>query len=134
MQGWGKQEFPKKPVVQLQQPHIPHVKIQVTLVGTEARLALWETCSLNATPPQPQNPAITLAPKKKGTWRFCVDFRQLNQVTCSALLPYRNVKDKLSLLAQAIILTSLDFKNGYWQAPVKLEDRKKTAFIAPGGR
>lgn len=80
------------------------------------------------------NSAITLAPKKDGTWRFCVDFRPINKVTQSAPPPYIQVKGALSALGNAKIMTSLDLRSGYWQIEVAPEDRHKTAFTAPDGR
>lgn len=79
------------------------------------------------------NSQITLAPKKDGTWRFCVDLRPLNLITKPAAPPYISVKTALNMLGNAKVMTSLDLRSGYWQIPVKPEHRHKTAFTAPDG-
>jgi len=60
--------------------------------------------------------------------RFCVDFRQLNKITKSVAYPLPLIDDILVLLGKSKYFTSLDLISGYWQIPIKLEDREKTAF------
>lgn len=80
------------------------------------------------------NSCITLAPKKTGEWRFCVDFRPLNSVTIDLPPPLLNLKDTLSTLGPATVFSALDMKSGYWQIPIRAQDREKTAFTTPDGR
>ena len=40
--------------------------------------------------------------KKDGSWRFCVDYKQLNKLTIKDRLPNRLVKELLDELVQAV--------------------------------
>ena len=52
-------------------------------------------------------------PKKDGTWRFCVDFRNLNAVTVrdSFLLP--RIDDLLHKIGQAKVFSKMDIQSGF---------------------
>ena len=71
--------------------------------------------------------------KKDGTNRLCVDFRKLNRVTVFDNEPMANAEDIYAKLKDDQYLTKLDLAKGYWQIPVKVEDREKTAFVTPDG-
>ena len=75
---------------------------------------------------------VVLVKKKNGSWRFCVDYRRLNAVTKKDVYPLPRIDDALSRL-QGTIFSSLDLQSGYWQVPIRPEDREKTAFITPDG-
>ncbi|CAF4640479.1 unnamed protein product, partial [Rotaria magnacalcarata] len=72
---------------------------------------------------------VTLQPKKDGSLRFCVDFRQLNSVTVRDVYPIPRIDDTLDQLQAAKYFTSLDLKSGFWQIELDDESRPKTAFI-----
>ncbi|CAF4471434.1 unnamed protein product, partial [Rotaria magnacalcarata] len=76
---------------------------------------------------------VTLQPKKDGSLRFCVDFRQLNSVTVRDVYPIPRIDDTLDQLQAAKYFTSLDLKSGFWQIELDDESRPKTAFITHAG-
>ncbi|MGL5209396.1 reverse transcriptase domain-containing protein [Cetobacterium sp.] len=76
---------------------------------------------------------IVLVRKKNGSWRFCVDYRRLNQVTKRDAFPLPRVEDSLTSLTQAAWYSTLDLASGYWQVQVDERDREKTAFTTPFG-
>ncbi len=76
---------------------------------------------------------VTLAPKKDGTLRFCVDYRRLNAVTKKDKYPIPNIQDIFDSLGQNECFTTLDLKSGYWQIPLAECDREKTAFVCHRG-
>ncbi len=76
----------------------------------------------------PWSSPIVLAPKKDGNYRFCVDFRRLNSVTKKDAQPMPRIDDILDQLGGARCFSTLDLASGYWQVPLREEDREKTAF------
>ncbi|XP_063243867.1 uncharacterized protein LOC134543044 [Bacillus rossius redtenbacheri] len=82
----------------------------------------------------PFNACIVLAPKRDGTLRFCTDFRPLNAVTISAPPQQISIETAVSGLGRARVFSTLYLKSGYWQVPIKHQDREKTAFTVPDGR
>ena len=76
---------------------------------------------------------MVLVPKKDGTLRFCVDYRQLNSITTKDAYPLPRIDETLETLAGSVWFTTLDLISGYWQVEVKPEDREKTAFCTKDG-
>ena len=76
---------------------------------------------------------VTLQPKRDGSLRFCVDFRQLNSFTVRDVYPIPRIDDTLDQLRTAKYFTSMDLKSGFWQITLDDESRPKTAFITHAG-
>ena len=76
---------------------------------------------------------IVVVKKKDNSIRLCVDYRRLNAGTEIDAYPMPRVDDILDQLGQAQYISTLDLAKGYWQVPVAVEDRPKTAFITPRG-
>jgi hypothetical protein len=76
---------------------------------------------------------VVLAKKKDGTWRFCVDYRELNKVTIPDKFPLPRIHDLLDRLGGNSFFSCWDLASGFYQIPVAEEDRAKTAFSTPEG-
>jgi transposase InsO family protein len=76
---------------------------------------------------------IILVKKKNGQYRFCIDFRKLNELTRKDAYPLPRIDEILDALGGAKIFTTLDLANGYWQIPLEEEAKCKTAFITHRG-
>lgn len=76
---------------------------------------------------------VVLVRKKNNEWRFCVDYRKLNELVKDDPYPLPLIQDILSYLNGCQWFTTLDMNAGYWQIPIKEEDQAKTAFITPDG-
>ena len=76
---------------------------------------------------------IVLVKKKDGTMRMCIDYRRLNAVTQVEAYPMPRIDDIIDRLGKARYITTLDLTKGYWQMPVAVRDRPKTAFVTPRG-
>jgi hypothetical protein len=75
---------------------------------------------------------IVLVAKPDGSTRFCVDYRRLN-VTVQDSYPLPRMDECIESLGDAKIFTTLDCNSGYWQIPVRPEDREKTTFTSHEG-
>lgn len=81
----------------------------------------------------PWSSPICLVKKKDDTYRFCVDYRQLNAVTRKDAYPLPLISSILDRLRDAKYLSSLDIKSAYWQVPISESSRDLTAFTVPNG-
>eukprot|EP00835_Amoeboradix_gromovi_P006924 NODE_945_length_2856_cov_0.287631.p2 type:complete len:160 gc:universal NODE_945_length_2856_cov_0.287631:1722-2201(+) len=76
---------------------------------------------------------VVLVPMPDKSWRFCVDYRKLNQHTKSDKFPLPNIDECLSRMKGAKYFEKLDLAAGYWQIPMHEADVEKTAFVTPLG-
>ena len=66
--------------------------------------------------------------KKDGTWRFAIDFRQLNFITIRDMKPMPRIEDLISFVSDATHFVLLDLRSGFWQIPLRPDQRHLTAF------
>ena len=76
---------------------------------------------------------IVLAKKKDGSYRFCVDFRRVNDVTKKDVHPIPRIDDALDSLTGTKLFSVLDLASGYWQVELDPADKDRTAFATSFG-
>jgi len=76
---------------------------------------------------------IVLAKKKDGTYRCCIDFRQLNNLTKKDAYPLPRTDACFDALSGSCIFSTFDLRSGYHQVAMNEEDSEKTAFITRRG-
>ena len=78
---------------------------------------------------------IVMAPKKaadgRKKWRFCCDFRLLNEHTVSDKYPMPGLENQLDI-GKAKFFTKMDLASAFWQIPIAPEDQDKTTFHFEG--
>ena len=71
--------------------------------------------------------------KPDGSVRYCIDFRKLNAKTVFDAEPVPNQEVILNRMCGDNFISRLDLTKGFWQVPIKEEDRKYTAFSTDQG-
>ena len=75
----------------------------------------------------PYSSPILLVPKLDGSYRFCADFRALDDETITEIFPLPSVRECLDSLQGSTMFTTLDLYSSYWQIPIAKGSRHKIA-------
>lgn len=67
--------------------------------------------------------------KKDENLPFCVEKRKINTVNVKYLYPIPKTNECIWLLGAALILSTIETFNGYWQFDITNEDRHKTYLV-----
>ncbi len=78
---------------------------------------------------------VHLTPKPNGAWRFCIDYRGLNDCSEAMGWPIPNVSRMLQRLGdkRAKFFAVMDLTSGYYQAPLSKASQSATAFLTDIG-
>ena len=76
---------------------------------------------------------VVLVKKSDGSLRFCIDYRQLNNLTVKDSYPLPRIDTCFDALGDAKFFSTLDLRQGYWQVENDPETADKTTFITRKG-
>ena len=75
---------------------------------------------------------IVMIKKPNGTYRFCLDFRKLNDVSKKDAYPLPYMNSILDKLRAARYISTIDLSQAYFQIPLEKNSKEYTAFTVPG--
>ena len=76
----------------------------------------------------PWGAPVLFVKKKDGTFRLCVDYRELNRATVKNKYPLLRIDDLFDQLRGASVFSKIDLRSGYHQLNISPKDIPKTAF------
>nr|GFA25286.1 putative reverse transcriptase domain-containing protein [Tanacetum cinerariifolium] len=76
----------------------------------------------------PWGAPVLFVKKKDGSFRMCIDYRELNKLTVKNRYPLPRIDDLFDQLQGSSIYSKIDLRSGYHQVRVREEDIPKTAF------
>ncbi|GKE31372.1 putative reverse transcriptase domain-containing protein [Tanacetum coccineum] len=76
----------------------------------------------------PWGALVLFVKKKDGSFRMCIDYRELNKLTIKNRYPLPRIDDLFDQLQGSRYFLKIDIRSGYHQLRVRKEDIPKTAF------
>ncbi|GJU41094.1 putative reverse transcriptase domain-containing protein [Tanacetum coccineum] len=76
----------------------------------------------------PWGSPVLFVKKKDGSFRMCIDYRELNKLTVKNRYPLPRIDDLFDQLQGSSVYSKIDLRSGYHQLRVREEDIPKTAF------
>ncbi|GKA57038.1 putative reverse transcriptase domain-containing protein [Tanacetum coccineum] len=76
----------------------------------------------------PWGAPVLFIKKKDGSFRMCIDYRELNKLTVKNHDPLPRIDDLFDQLQGSSVYSKIDLRSGYHQLRVREEDIPKTAF------
>ncbi|GKA20970.1 putative reverse transcriptase domain-containing protein [Tanacetum coccineum] len=76
----------------------------------------------------PWGAPILFVKKKDGSFRMCINYRELNKLTVKNRYPLLRIDDLFDQLQGSRVYSKIDLRSGYHQLRVRKEDVLKTAF------
>lgn len=116
--------------VPIKQRHYPRNPAMQKVIDDEVDRMLQEGIIEHSK--SPWSSPIVLVKKSSGRFRFCIDFRKVNEVSEKDAYPLPQINSILDKLRDARYITTLDLAQGYWQVPLEKESKQVTAFTVPG--
>ncbi|GKF28236.1 putative reverse transcriptase domain-containing protein, partial [Tanacetum coccineum] len=81
----------------------------------------------------PWGALVLFVKKKDGSFRMCIDYRELNKLTIKNCYPLPKIDVLFDQLQGSSVYSKIDLRSGYHQLRVRDEDIPKTAFITRYG-
>jgi hypothetical protein len=80
------------------------------------------------------NAPTVLVKKPDGSWRFCIDYRHLNEDFDLLSSPIPKVDEAIQSLGNRSFFSTLDLTSGFFQVELDEESKDITAFSTPIGQ
>nr|GEV10132.1 putative reverse transcriptase domain-containing protein [Tanacetum cinerariifolium] len=76
----------------------------------------------------PWGASVLIVKKKDGSFRICIDYRELNKLTVKNSYPLPRIDNLFDQLQGSSVYSKIDLRSGYHQLRVREQDVPKTAF------
>ncbi|GKE97306.1 putative reverse transcriptase domain-containing protein, partial [Tanacetum coccineum] len=76
----------------------------------------------------PWGASVLFVKKKDGSFRMCIDYRELNKLTIKNRYPLPRIDDLFDQLQGSSVYSKINLRSGYHQLRVRDEDIPKTTF------
>nr|GEV63997.1 putative reverse transcriptase domain-containing protein [Tanacetum cinerariifolium] len=76
----------------------------------------------------PWGASVLFIKKKDGSFRMCIDYRELNKLTVKNRYPLPQIDDLFDQLQRSSVYSKIDLRSGYHQLRVQEQDVPKTTF------
>jgi hypothetical protein len=102
----------------------------LTLELQELKMKLKELLDLGLKCPSvsPWGAPVIFIQKKDGSWRLCIDYRQLKKATIKNQYLLPRIDDFFDQMKDAKVFSKIDLRSGYHQLRIKEDDIPKAAF------
>ena len=70
-----------------------------------------------------------MVPKKDGSWKYVIDYRNINKITIQEFWPITRTNKAIDALNSAKYITKIDCTSGYWQISLHKDSKRMTVFI-----
>ncbi|GKA37369.1 reverse transcriptase domain-containing protein, partial [Tanacetum coccineum] len=109
-------------------PSTRQVEFQIDLVPGAAPVATGHLIDWHLPVSSPWGAPVLFVKKKDGSFRMCIDYRELNKLTVKNRYPLPRIDDLFDQLQGSSVYSKIDLRSGYHQLRVREEDIPKTAF------
>ncbi|GJU55311.1 putative reverse transcriptase domain-containing protein [Tanacetum coccineum] len=106
-------------------PPTRQVELQIDLVPGAAPVA---QAPYRLAPSEMKEMSEQTQREKDGSFRMCIDYRELNKLTVKNRYPLPRIDDLFDQLQGSSVYSKIDLRSGYHQLRVRDEDIPKTAF------
>ena len=76
---------------------------------------------------------VVLVPKSNGSWRLCVDYRDVNKVLKFDSYPIPHLVSGLQRICHASVFCTIDLESGFWNLPLCEDSKEVTTFLTHRG-
>lgn len=116
------------PVKQRVYPLSPAMlKIMNKEMNEMIKLDIIEKCESS-----PWSSNLVMVKKLNGTWRLCLDAREINKHTLKDAYPLTTIDGVYLRIGKIKYVSKLDLKYSFWQVPLSERAKNITAFPVPG--
>ncbi len=112
----------------------PYALSQAKREGVKKEINILQEMGIIVSSTSPWSFPIVPIVKPDGSIRVCVDYRKLNSVTVPDPYFMPKIEDLICQVGDSVFLSKMDLSKGFYQVPLTLSAREKTAFITPFGK